>query len=196
MKIIGLTGGVGCGKSTVAGIIKENFHAKVLIADDIGFEIMQPGHECYDEIVKYFGKEIVKDDKTIDRPKLASIVFVNKDELNKLNQMVHPRVKDYIKNEIKKAELEGFDYVFIESAIILEAGYEDICDEFWYVTANEMTRRKRLMESRGYTMEKIDSIMKNQKNEEEYIQKCQVILDNNDDMKKIFTQIKNILVYR
>jgi len=194
MKVIGLTGGVGCGKSTVAGVIKENFNAKLLIADDIGYEMMQPGHDCYDDIVKYFGTDILKKDGNIDRSKLASIVFFNKEELTNLNNIVHPRVQEYIVNAIKEAQQENIDYVFIESAIILEAGYEEICDEFWYVTADEVVRRKRLMESRGYTSEKIDSIMKNQKNEQEFMKHCQVILDNNGDLKKILLQIKNLLV--
>ena len=195
MKVIGLTGGVGCGKSTVAKMIKEKFPAEILIADDIGFELMMPGAVCYEEIVKKFGTEVLLPDKTLNRPMISKIVFGDKMKLECLNQIIHPRVKEYIKERLEHARQSGlYSYVFIESAIILEAGYEDICDEFWYVTASEEIRRARLKESRGYTDEKIDSIMKNPKHENEFQNRCSRVLDNNGEIEKIFSELKLILV--
>ena len=86
------------------------------------------------------------------------------------------------------------DYVFIESAIILECGYGDICDEFWYVSAPREERVRRLKESRGYSDAKIDAIMANQKEEEQFEQQCSVVLENDGDLKKIFSQLKILLV--
>lgn len=195
MKVIGLTGGVGCGKSTVAKIIKENFRAAVLIADDIGAELMQPGQICYQEIVAEFGQDILMDDGTLDRKKIAAKVFADDVQLSVLNGIIHPRVKEYIYYEVEKIKAEKTkDYIFIESAIILECGYEDICDEFWYVSAPYEERVRRLKESRGYSDAKIEAIMSNQNEEEEFEKRCSIILDNNGDIKKIFSDLKFLLV--
>lgn len=195
MKVIGLTGGVGCGKSTVMNIIKENFNASVLIADDIGADLMQPGQICYKEIVAEFGQRILMENGGLDRKKLAAEVFVDNERLDVLNSIIHPRVKEYIYYEVEKikAELKK-DYIFIESAIILDCGYEDICDEFWYVSAPYEERVRRLKASRGYSDDKIEAIMRSQNKEEEFEKKCSIILENNGDIKKIFSQLKILLV--
>lgn len=195
MKIIGLTGGVGCGKSTVANMIKEKFNAAVLIADDIGAMLMQPGQSCYNEIVAAFGDSVVEESGQLDRKGLAAIVFADDVQLSVLNGIIHPKVKEYIRNEIEKIKkANNKEYVFIESAIILECGYGDICDEFWYVSAPREERVRRLKESRGYSDAKIDAIMANQKEEEQFEQQCSVVLENDGDLKKIFSQLKILLV--
>ena len=177
MKVIGLTGGVGCGKSTVANMIKENFNASVLIADDIGAELMQPGQICYREIVAEFGEEILMEDGSLDRKRLAAIVFADDVQLSVLNGIIHPRVKEYINYEVKKIKDEARkDYIFIESAIILKCGYEDICDEFWYISAPYEERVRRLKESRNYSDAKIEAIMSNQNQEEEFEKRCSIMV--------------------
>ena len=109
MKVIGLTGGVGCGKSTVAQVIREKFKAVVLIADDIGFELMQPGKACYNDIVASFGQKIIMENGTLDRRELAAIVFADEEKLSTLNRIIHPRVREYIEQEILKFE-ENIEY--------------------------------------------------------------------------------------
>lgn len=195
MKIIGLTGGVGCGKSTVASVIKENFNAAVLIADDIGAELMKPGQSCYREVVAAFGNEVVAADGNLDRKKIAAIVFADDVKLSILNGIIHPQVKEYIKAEIQKIKQDDEKkYVFIESAIILKCGYDDICDEFWYVSAPYEERVRRLKTSRGYSDAKIEAIMDSQNKEEEFEKQCSIILENDGDIKKIFSQLKILLV--
>jgi len=195
MKVIGLTGGVGCGKSTVAKVIMEHFNAVVLIADDIGFELMKPGQNCYQNIVAAFGEQVVKEDQTLNRKKIASIVFADEEKLAQLNNIIHPHVRTYIEYEVERMRKEGkTDYVFIESAILLECGYEDVCEEFWYVTAPLEVRIQRLKESRGYSDAKIEAVMNNQKQDEEFKKQCRVVLNNDSDMQKIYTQLKLLLV--
>lgn len=195
MKVIGLTGGVGCGKSTVAKVIMEHFNAVVLIADDIGFELMKPGQNCYQNIVAAFGEQVVKEDQTLNRKKIASIVFADEEKLAQLNNIIHPHVRAYIEYEVERMRKEGkTDFVFIESAILLECGYEDVCEEFWSVTAPLEVRIQRLKESRGYSDAKIEAVMKNQKQDEEFKKQCRVVLNNDSDMQKIYTQLKLLLV--
>lgn len=195
MKVIGLTGGVGCGKSTVASIIKENFQATVLIADDIGAMLMQPGQSCYKEIVAAFGEKVVLENGELDRKGIAAMVFADDEQLSVLNGIIHPKVKEYIKEEVLKIQNQKqYQYVFIESAIILECGYEDVCDEFWYVSAPYEERVRRLKSSRGYSDAKIQAIMSNQKEEKQFQEHCSVVLENDGDLEKIYSQLKILLV--
>ena len=113
MRVIGVTGGVGAGKSTVLGILEEEFQAYVIQADQLGHILMEPGEECYDAVIALFGKEIIKKDKTIDRRRISDVVFTDKDMLLKLNGIIHPAVKQRIldllgeqKDEIK--DVGGF----------------------------------------------------------------------------------------
>lgn len=93
MRVIGVTGGVGAGKSTVLGILEEEFQAYVIQADQLGHILMEPGEECYDAVIALFGKEIIKKDKTIDRRRISDVVFTDKDMLLKLNGIIHPGCK-------------------------------------------------------------------------------------------------------
>lgn len=195
LKIIGLTGGVGSGKSTIAKLIAQNFNACVIIADEVGHLCMEKGQPCYRDIITEFGVEIMTAEEKIDRAKLAEIVFQNAELLKNLNAIIHPRVREYIEAQIAQVQSEGkADYIFIESAILLEAGYENICDEFWFVSVSDEIRRKRLKESRGYSDEKITHILQNQKNDSYFKTKCNVILDNNGESEKMLSVLKVLLV--
>lgn len=194
--VIGVTGGVGAGKSFVLSIMEKEFDAKLLYADDIAHQLTEPGHSCYERIVAEFGSEILKQDKTIDRKKLADIVFENSIALKKLNHIVHPMVKEYIQGEISCIRLEyPAKIIVIEAALLIEDHYDEICDELWYVKAKEEIRRKRLKESRGYSDEKIDKIIKNQLKESEYEENCQKIINNNENIEKTRQEIKNALEF-
>ncbi len=195
MKVIGLTGGVGCGKSTVAHLIKDRFHAAVLIADDIGAMLMEPGQSCYEDIVAEFSDSVLKEDGQIDRKKLATIVFADDTRLSVLNGIIHPKVKEYIRKEIERIQKNNqIDYVFVESAIILKCDYQDVCNEFWYVSAPYEERVRRLKSSRGYSDAKIQAIMENQNDESEFEKQCSVVLVNDGDLEKILSQLKILLV--
>ena len=195
MKVYGITGGAGTGKSEVIKMLQQNFGGCVIMSDEVARELMQKGNISYQLIVEYFGRDILMDDGEIDRKKLADHVFNNKEALEKLNSMTHPYVKDEIRKLIAEAEASGeCRFVALESAILLECGYEDICDEFWYVSAPRDERVRRLKESRGYSDAKIDAIMANQKEEEQFEQQCSVVLENDGDLKKIFSQLKILLV--
>lgn len=199
MKIIGLTGSVGSGKTVVAHVFEQEFGAKVLIADEIGHLFMEPGAKGYQQILKEFGEEILNGEENvqnrrIDRNKLAKKVFQDPFSLQKLNQIIHPLVNQYLENMIKKERKQGkLPYLLIESALLLETGYEKICDEIWYVTAEDEIRRRRLKASRGYSDEKITAILKNQLPDGIFREKCKKILENNGDIAEISQQIKLLL---
>ena len=130
MKVIGVTGGVGAGKSEVLGYIAEHWNATVVEADEVGYLVMRPGKACYSAIVDLFGTEIVKEDQTLDRELIAKIVFENKEMLAKMNGIVHPAVKEYIKKAIKREEENETNIFIVEAALLIEDKYDEICD--WY----------------------------------------------------------------
>ena len=189
MKVFGITGGVGAGKSEVLTYLGQNYDATVIQADEAGYLVMLPGGECYGEIVKLFGRQITTETGELDRKRIAEIVFQDEEKLKALNAIVHPAVKRYIKKAIAAAEKAGTEYVFVEAALLIEEKYDEICDEMWYIDTKEEIRRERLKQNRGYSEEKISDIISKQLSEEEFKKHCQVILDNNGEKKAVYKQI-------
>lgn len=194
MKVYGITGGAGTGKSEVIKMLQQNFGGCVIMSDEVARELMQKGNISYQLIVEYFGRDILMDDGEIDRKKLADHVFNNKEALEKLNSMTHPYVKDEIRKLIAEAEASGeCRFVALESAILLECGYEDICDEFWYVYTEPEIRRQRMKETRNYSDEKVDSVMRNQQPDEVFFEQCSFVIKNNTTLSDVYAQLKEKL---
>ena len=189
MKIIGVTGGVGAGKSTVLNYLEKRYGAKLILADLVGHEVMEPGHEAYEQVVKAFGHEIVSEDKTIDRKALGAIVFADEKKRMILNRIIHPAVRQEILRRLEEAELSHLSYVVVEAALFLEENYDAFCDETWYIYTDEKIRRQRLKESRGYSDERIDQIFRIQKTHEEFQKRCRFMIDNNGSEEETFRQI-------
>ena len=194
MKVYGITGGAGTGKSEVIKMLQENFGGCVIMSDEVARELMQKGNISYQLIVEYFGRDILMDDGEIDRKKLADHVFNNKEALEKLNSMTHPYVKNEIRKLIAEAEASGeCRFVALESAILLECGYEDICDEFWYVYTKPEIRRQRMKETRNYSDEKVDSVLRNQQPDEVFFEQCSFVIENNTTLSDVYDQLKEKL---
>ena len=194
MKVYGITGGAGTGKSEVIKMLQQNFGGCVIMSDEVARELMQKGNISYQLIVEYFGRDILMDDGEIDRKKLADHVFNNKEALEKLNSMTHPYVKDEIRKLIAEAEASGeCRFVALESAILLECGYEDICDEFWYVYTKPEIRRQRMKETRNNSDEKVDSVMRNQQPDEVFFEQCSFVIKNNTTLSDVYAQLKKKL---
>ncbi len=193
MKIIGITGGVGAGKSTVLQFLKEEFGAYVLQADAVGHLVMEPGQVCYDAVVELFGEKIRNNDKTIDRSRVSDVVFSNGEMLKKLNAIVHPAVKEYILRKAAEERAAGCGLFVIEAALLLEEHYQNFCDEIWYVHADQENRIRRLMKSRGYSREKAENIIKNQASEGFFRAHADFTVDNNGNPEKTYSQIKGRL---
>ena len=189
MKVIGITGGVGAGKSTVVDILRKHFETEYLHCDVIAHEVMEPGGSAHEELLRLFGKDIVNEDGMLNRTKLYEVAFLG-GRVEELNACVHPKVRDFVEERIAFLRKSGFSgMVLIEAALLIEAGYKEICDELWYIYADEQIRRKRLKESRNYSDEKIDSIMESQLDEEEFRKHCKVVIDNSGSLAKSYEQI-------
>lgn len=190
MKIIGITGGVGAGKSHILDYIEEKYKARIIKTDEAAELLRTPGHSCYEKIVACLGKGILKEDNTIDKIKMAQIIFSDKEKLKVINEIMHPEVNGYVEEEIEKEQQKGeVNYFFIESALLIENHYDEICDELWYIDTKTEIRRERLKKNRGYSEEKISDIMSKQLSEEEFKKHCQYVLDNNGEKEAVFLQI-------
>lgn len=190
MKIIGITGGIGSGKSCVLTIMEETYNVVICQTDVVAHRLQKKDEECYRKIVEEFGNAILGEDREIDRKKLGGIVFHDVDKLQKLNEIVHPAVKIQVKEEIEEARKKNCKIFLIESALLLEDHYEEICDELWYIYANETVRRERLKTSRLMTNEKIDLVMKSQASEETFRKYCHRVIDNSGTIEETKKQIE------
>jgi dephospho-CoA kinase len=148
MRIIGLTGGIGSGKSTVAQFVSE-LGAVILNADEIGHEAFKPDTEIWRRVVAAFGRQIVDLGGNIDRKKLSNIVFGNTESLTRLNQIVHPQMHALVKAQLEEHRRQGTTVVVLEAPLLLEAGWTPLVDEVWVTTAAEAAVLKRLEERGG-----------------------------------------------
>ena len=190
MITIGITGGVGAGKSTVLDFLEQEYQAYVMKADEIGHLVMEPGQSCYKPVIALFGKQIIKNDKTIDRRLVSDVVFSHPDMLEKLNHIIHPAVKEYIRRQLDLEKEEGQRICVVEAALLLEDHYEEFCDTVWYIHTDSEIRIRRLMESRGYTREKSMSIIASQAPEEFFRAHTDYVVTNNADLEETWQQIR------
>lgn len=190
MRVIGVTGGVGSGKSAVLNYIEAHFDARIVKADEVGHMLMMPWGKCFEPVVKLFGDWVVREDGSLDRQAIAQIVFKDPKMLKKLNAIIHPEVKKYIVREIERSRKEETEFFFIEAALLLEEKYDEICDEIWYIYCEKEVRIERLRRDRGYSDERIRQVMENQLSDEEYEAHCDFQLYNDEDVAHTYLQIE------
>lgn len=189
--VLGITGGVGCGKSTLLSMLEKKKGAKVILADNLGHEVMEPGTECYEQIVTLLGSSILDEKGHIKREKMAQIIYGDDEKRRQVNEIVHPSVKKEIKERIRMWQAEPL--VVVETALMFESGCDAYCDEVWGIFTDPEIRIDRLSKSRGYSREKSLSIMQKQMSYEELKQKCSHVLFNDEDPDKLWEQIKELL---
>ncbi len=190
MKLIGITGGVGAGKSEVLRYLQETYRARVVLADDIANQLKQPGMSCYQPVIDCLGSGILNDDGTIDKAKMAAAIFSDQEKLDAINKIIHPAVREYIVAEIQRERQKNeIPFFVFEAALLIEEHYDELMDEMWYVFAKDDIRRERLKQSRGYSDEKITSIMQKQLGREEFEKACTFVLDNSGSFEETKKQI-------
>ena len=178
--MLGITGGAGSGKTTVVEKIKQIAPVRFLHCDVIAHELMEPGCSSYQALVQEFGEEILENG-IISRVRLSAVAMATAESRKRLNELTHPLVRREVEARIEALLQEGFrGIVIIEAALLIEAGYKDLCDELWYIHAPLEDRVRRMRENRGYTEEKIANILAGQLTEEEFRKNADAVIENPD----------------
>ena len=188
MIVIGLTGGIGTGKSEVARILEE-IGAYIIDADRLGHSAYLPHSEIWEEVVKEFGDGVLLPDEEIDRKKLGSIVFNDPVQLAKLNEIMHPRMGRMVANIIEGLDSE---VVVVEAAMLLEAGWDALVDEVWCTGASEDVVIDRLKARNGLNKEEAQKRINAQMSVDERKSRSQVMIENNGDLAQLTTVIEQI----
>jgi len=196
MKVIGLTGGIGSGKSTVAQFLEE-LGAVIVDLDKVGHEAIKPGGEAWERIVGEFGKDILTVGGVIDRARLGKLVFNNREALARLNRIVHPVIDTMVNAKIEEYRRVVVDVVVLEAAAMLEAGRTSQVDELWVTVAPEATVMNRLVERPGLTEEESKARIRSQMSGEERIRRADVVIDTDctlDELKaKVLVEWRKLL---
>jgi len=191
MKVIGLTGGIGSGKSTVSQFLA-GLGAVIIDADRVGHEAFKPGTELWREVVAAFGRQIVTPSGDIDRKKLGEIVFGNAESLSQLNRIMHPRMYDMVKTQLEEYRQQGVAVAVLEAPLLIEANWTSVVDEVWVTVASEATVLKRLQERTGLSKEKSLARIRSQLPSEERIKRADVVINTDCSLEEVKTRVKEL----
>jgi dephospho-CoA kinase len=189
MKVIGLTGGIGSGKSTVATYLAE-MGAVVIDLDKVGHEVLKSGSRALKRVVSEFGKDILDAEGDIDRARLGKIVFKNRDALARLNRIMHPAIDKILFERIEEYRRQGIKVVVLEAAAMLEAGKAKQADEIWVTTAPEATVLRRLRGRSGYSGEESRARMRSQLSDAERIKHAEVVIDTDGSLDEVKARVE------
>lgn len=192
MLTIGVTGGIGSGKSTVTGLIEE-YGAKVILADEIAKEVVEPGKPAYKRIIEHFGAGIVDENGKINRKKLGDIVFSNESELMLLNRITHGFVAEEIRKELQKFQNEGVKLAVVEAVVPICHGFLDVVDTVWVVVSSEAVRLERIMKRDGFTKDEAMLRIRAQMSDAEYKSIADKVILNNGTYADLRKQIRSLL---
>lgn len=179
--IIGLTGNIASGKSTVGKILQQ-LGATVVDADQVARHVVEVGTPALQELVNIFGEKILNRDRTLNRKILGNIVFGNKENLEKLNNITHPYIRNVLRgmfDEFRDQMEPGI--LVVEAALLFETGLNQMVDQVWFVTAPFSVRIERLMMRNGLSYEESMNRIKSQKSEETKLNRSDVIINNDGD---------------
>jgi len=192
MLTIGLTGGIGSGKSTAAKILAE-FGAPIIDADKVAHTTYAPGGAAYEAVIAAFGTEIVAVDRTIDRKKLGAIVFGNSELLNKLTSIVWPATFKSIRAEIDGLRARGEKMpVVVEAAILIEANWQPLCDEIWLVRASRQAVIDRIEHQRGLKPAETEARIRAQLSDDERAKHASLVIDNDGSLDALREVLKRV----
>lgn len=189
---IGVTGGIGTGKSTVSAILEE-LGAILLDADMISRQVVEPNERAYLEVVKTFGEKVLNKDKTLDRKKLAEIVFTSDDKRKLLEDIIHKEVIRVIKEKITLYHEYGYNgTIVLDVPIPVEDGFLDTVDKVWVVVSDNKIRLSRIIKRGGITAEDAQNRINSQLSQDNYMKLADVVIENNGNLIQLREKVKNI----
>jgi len=191
MLVIGLTGSIGTGKTEAARQL-DALGASVISADQVGHEAYIPHTEAWEQVVATFGKEILREDGEIDRGKLGDIVFSDTAQLDRLNEIMHPRMARMVADKIEALRTQGVDVVVVEAALLFEAGWDSLVEEVWVTDSPEQMVVQRLKKRNGLSEEEARKRISSQMDRSERMGKADFVIDNSGDLAGLESAIKEL----
>ena len=191
MKIIGITGSSGAGKSTICGIIRKKYNSEIIDADKVAKQLTKKGSLYLNAIVEYFGKEIIDNNGELIRKKLGDIIYNNNEKRENLNELTFIYVVDEIKNKI--AQIKNKDYIVIDAPLLYESGLDSICDFVIAVIADRNKQLKRITKRDAITEDIAQKRLDIQNTNEFFMKKSQKIINNNTTIEALEKEIEKIL---
>ena len=191
MLVIGLTGSIGTGKSEAARQL-EALGASIISADQVGHEAYTPNTEAWEHVVSAFGDEILQDDGEIDRRKLGTIVFSDPGQLERLNQIMHPRMAQMVADKVEVLRGLGVEVVVVEAALLFEAGWDSLVEEVWTTDSPEQAVFERLKARNGMSEEEARKRMSSQMGRTERLDRSDYVIENSGDMVALGVAIKEL----
>ena len=191
MLVIGLTGSIGTGKSEAARQL-EALGASIISADQVGHEAYTPNTEAWEHVVSVFGDEILQDDGEIDRRKLGAIVFSDPGQLERLNQIMHPRMAQMVADKVEVLRGQGVEVVVVEAALLFEAGWDSLVEEVWTTDSPEQAVIERLKVRNGMSEEEARKRMSSQMGRTERLDRSDYVIENSGDMVALGVTIKEL----
>lgn len=190
MRIIGVTGGIGAGKSSVSAILGE-FGAIVIDADLISRQVVEPNKSAWLKIREVFGNDIFQEDSTLDRKKLAEIIFVSEEKKRLIEKIIHKEVIAVIKEKLATMREYGYNgAVVLDVPIPVKHGFLDIADRVWVVVSDDETRISRVMLRSGISREDAENRLKSQLTQEEYKKLADDVIENNGSLEELKEKVK------
>ena len=191
MLVIGVTGNIGSGKSTVCQILA-GLGAMVIDADRLAHEAYQPHRQTWQELINAFGRDIVKPDEEIDRQKLGQIAFSDHNGLAQLNRIVHPRAYQLARERIADCHHQGAKVVVVEATLLIEAGWGSLVDKVWLVVAPEPTIVQRLKQEQRMNESQILARLKSQMPAEEKKKYADAVIYNDSDIEQLEAKVTRL----
>ncbi len=194
MFVIGVTGGIASGKSTLTEYLKPSVDV-IIDADEIAREVVAPGTPAYSALVERFGQSILGSDGTVDRPELGKIIFSDEANVAFINDLTHPLIAERIHEDLKRAarEVPESGLVLLRIPLMVEAGMADLADLVVVVVADEKTRINRLVERRGSTVEDAKRVIKAQMTDDERVKIADFVVINDGSLETLATAARDIL---
>ena len=190
-KIIGLTGVIGSGKSTVARLLSE-LGAVVIDADKLGHEAFQPGTEAWREVVTAFGRQVLSPSGEIDRTKLGGIVFNDPEALGRLNRIMHPRIYDMVNTMIDEYRRQNVAVVVLEVPLLIEAEWTSLVDEVWVTIAPESKVLERIRNQRGLTHKETMARIHSQLPVKEILKHANAVINNERGLEELKNRVNEL----
>ncbi len=191
MLVLGLTGGIGTGKSEAARCMV-GLGAELIDADVVGHEAYRPHAEAWSRVVDAFGHDILGPDNEIDRRALGAIVFSDPEQLKRLNGIMHPLMAGMVQEKIDAFREDGAQVVVVEAALLFEAGWDSLVEEVWVTDSPEEAVIRRLSQRNGMSAEEAHRRVSSQMNREERLERADIVIDNSSDMEAMRTAIHEL----